>query len=147
MCRDIGRVDVFRDLEFDGADVDVTAERPEVGLLHAVDAGQAGDLLVALLQGVVQRGRLPLHEHGHRLPDQTEHAEGDQQRDEYGADGVGPHPAEQVHQDGGDDDADRAKRVGENVEENASHDVRVVPGKLFSGHFDAVRVAVMGAAV
>ena len=74
--------------------------------------------LVAVSKLVVKLLRGSLHQDGHRVGKQGPHRHGDQDSDEDGADGIGNHPVEQVHQDGGNDDAHAAKGVGQYVQEN-----------------------------
>lgn len=50
---------------------------------------------------------------------QGDDAEEDERGDEERADGVGDEPAKLADEDGGDDDADAAQRVGQDVEENS----------------------------
>lgn len=96
------------------------------------------NLVVSLRQLVVEFFRLALHEDSRGVGHQGAHAEGYQDGDKDGADGVGHHPAEEVHQDGGDDDADAAQGVRQDVEENPLHDLGVAA--------DPVAVAVMAVA-
>lgn len=49
---------------------------------------------------------------------QRDDAEEDERGDEERADGVGDQPAELADEDGGDDDAHAAQRVGQHVQEN-----------------------------
>ena len=118
-------ISMRRYLEFQHADVYIGAEGPEVWLLHAEDSLQLGDALVAAGQQVVQLARLALHQDTDRLSDQRQHRDGDGGGDEHGTDRVGDHPAELVHQNGRNDDADAAQRVGQDVQEHALHDLRV----------------------
>lgn len=132
------------ELQLDGPDVLLRAERPKVGLLmikkllinpssdlkvefelsylNGTDSFESGKLLVALREAPVQLFGLPLHEDGERVPDEADDAQGDHDGDEHGADGIGDHPAEELHEDGRDDDAHAAQRVRQDVKEDAVHD-------------------------
>ena len=51
--------------------------------------------------------------------------ESNEEGNEDGADGVGNHPAEQMHEDGADDDAHRTQSVRNNVQEHALHKIGI----------------------
>lgn len=135
------RVHVLRDLQLQTTDVYITAQGPEVRFLHRIHARETDHLLVALRKHVIQPGGLPLHEDRHRILDQRQNAQSDQDRYEHGADRVGYHPAEHLHEDGGHDHADAAQGVREDVEEDALHDLRVARAQI------DVRAVVVGVAM
>ena len=99
-------------------------------------------LVVALWQIVIQLSGLPLHENHHRLLDKAPDTNCDQDGDENGADGIGNHPVEEVHENGRDDDANAAESVGQDVEENSLHDLRILAVAAM-----AVSMASMGVAM
>lgn len=76
-----------------------------------------------LLQGAVQVlllfRRSPQEENLAGVLQQRDDAQKNERGDEERANRVGDQPAELPDEDGGDDDADAAQSVGQNVEENA----------------------------
>lgn len=120
---DIFGIDVFANFKLNCTNIVVTAESPKVRLLHRVDARKARDLLITSQQCQVESGRLTLHKHHDRFLRKRHHAQSNQNRDEHRTNRICNHPAEEVHQTGGDDHANRAKRVGENVKEHSAHDL------------------------
>lgn len=54
------------------------------------------------------------------LTEDREGARNDERGDEEGRDGIGPRPVEEPDRDRGDDDADRAERIGDDLEERRS---------------------------
>merc|ERR1719220_854452 len=78
----------------------VRTEGPEVSLMHSLHSLQLHHLLVGLRQALVQLPGGPLHQHRHTVRHQGSNRQAYQNCDEDGADGVGDHPSEQLHQDG-----------------------------------------------
>lgn len=75
-------------------------------------------LLQSHVQVLLILGRSSQQEHLTGVLQQRDDAEEDERGDEERADGVGDEPAELADEDGGDDDAHAAQRVGQDVEEN-----------------------------
>lgn len=94
VCRHIGGIDIFRYFELDCTNVHVTAQRPEMWLLHTVHARQSGDFLIALRQYAIDTGRLTLHQHRHRFLYQTNYTQCNQNCNENRANRIGTHPPE-----------------------------------------------------
>lgn len=118
-------VHVLRHFQLDGPHVRVRAQRPEVGFLNGIHSGESRHFLVTVDQAVIEGGRLPLHQDHDALFEEREDAEADERRYKHGADGVGSHPAELVHEQSGHDDSDGAEGIGEDVQEDAFHYLRV----------------------
>lgn len=75
-------------------------------------------LLQRHVQVLLVLGRSSQEENLAGVLQQWDDAEEDECGNEERADGVGDEPAELADEDGGDDDADAAQRVGQDVEEN-----------------------------
>lgn len=129
-------IDILRHFQFHSAHVNVTAQGPEVRLLHGINAGQSSHPLVARGQQRFNDLRRALHQNPNGLLDQTEDTNRDQHGDEHGANGIRDHPAEELHEQGGDDDADGAESVCQDVQEDSAHNLRVVGGgvRLYALH-------------
>jgi len=142
VTHDVLSVRVTRNLQLETSAVVVGAQRPEVRLVDPLDSLQLHHLLVGVGQAVVQLLGGPLHENGHAVRHQGPHRQSDQDRDEDGADGVGNHPAEHLHQDRRDNNAEGAESVCEDVEEDALHDLTPAAASMTMPVTSVVRVAV-----
>lgn len=91
------RICVRRHKKFECTNVDVCAKGPEVRFLEVIDTLKLLDPLVAFRKGMVQRRRCPLHQDPNGFPEQRNHTNSYEKRDEHGADGVGDHQVVFLH--------------------------------------------------
>ena len=98
---DVLCISIGRHLELQSATIVISAQCPEMRLVHSLDPLQLHHLLIRVREAVVQGLGGALHQDGHTVRYQGAHTQGYQHRDKDGAHWVSDHPAEHLIQESG----------------------------------------------
>ena len=93
-------------------------QRPHVQVVHLARPGHALEALAERLHVDVRRHRL--HQHVHGLAHEAEGAHEHEARDDGAGDGIDRRPAREPDDHAGDDGADRAEEIGDDVQVGAA---------------------------
>lgn len=121
-------VGVLGDVQVKGADHFTGHEIPEMSVAIAEDALHGGDIFQLCAQRSHLLRRRLLQQYAARVLQQTPHRQQDQQRNEYGTDGVRRGPSKVVNEQRRDDNTDGAEGVRENMEKDTFNiRINVIP--------------------